>query len=422
MRFAMSAPEDRTAIVVGAGVVGMACALAMQARGWAVTVVDPGTVRAASVGNAGHIAVEQVEPLASAATLRSLPNQLFLRGGPVSLPWREIGAWLPFGLRFAAAARPARYRAGKAALTGIAAAAVSAWRRQLDRIGRPDLLREQGHYVVWESARAAAVGRARWQAIDTGTVAKRDATVDELVAIAGHLAVPLAGGLRFEGSAQIADLDVLAAALAEDFAAKGGTRLRRSAAAIVRQGDRTAVALDDGTVRAGGAVVVAAGTASGRLLAPLGHCAPVIAERGYHLQLAGTDWPADMPPVVFEERGFLLTRFVSGLRVAGFFEFGRPESPADPRKWARLRAHLEALGLAGGAAAAEWMGARPTLPDYLPAIGRSTRLDGLFYAFGHQHLGLTLSAATGEAIAALVDGEAPAFEPAPFALERFGAR
>jgi D-amino-acid dehydrogenase len=66
------------------------------------------------------------------------------------------------------------------------------------------------------------------------------------------------------------------------------------------------------------------------------------------------------------------------------------------------------------------MGARPTLPDYLPAIGQSLRVEGLFYAFGHQHLGLTLSAATGEAIAALVDGEPPAFDLAPFSLDRFG--
>ena len=422
MRFAMSAPEDRSAIVIGAGVVGMACALALQARGRDVTVVGPVTVRAASLGNAGHIAVEQVEPLASAATLRSLPGQLFRRGGPVSLPWREIAAWLPFGLRFAAAARPARWRAGKAALSAIAAAALPAWRRQLDRIGRPDLLREQGHYLVWESARAAAAGRARWQATDTGTVDKRDATAEELATLSAHLAISLAGGLRFLGSAQIADLDALAAALSGAFESRGGTRLRASASAILRRDGRAAVALDDGTIRASGAVVVAAGAASGRLLAPLGHRVPIVAERGYHLQLADTGWPADMPPVVFEERGFLLTRFASGLRAAGFFEFGRADAPPDPRKWARLRAHLVDLGLVGQGVAREWMGARPTLPDYLPAIGASVRLDGLFYAFGHQHLGLTLSAVTGEAVGALVEGEAPAFDLAPYSLDRFGPR
>ena len=419
MRFAMSAPQDRTAIVTGAGVVGMACALGLQARGFAVTLVEPGLVRAASLGNAGHIAVEQVEPLASAATLRGLPRQLFWRGGPVSLPLREIGAWLPFALRFAACARPARFRAGKAGLAALAAAALPAWRRQLEALGRPDLIREQGHYLVWESERTAAAGRARWAEADTGTVTKREATVDEVAALSAHLRAPPAGCLRFEGSAQIADLDALADAQARGFAAKGGTVRRAAAVAVAGGANGVEVRLDDGGTLAADAVVVAAGAASGRLLAPLGHRVPIIAERGYHLQSAETTWPADMPPVVFEDRGFIVTRFASGLRAAGFFEFGRAGSAADPRKWARLRRHLDDLGIAFREPVAEWMGARPTLPDYRPAIGASRRLNGLHYAFGHQHLGLTLSAITGEAVAAQVAGEAPAVDLSPFSLDRF---
>ena len=65
------------------------------------------------------------------------------------------------------------------------------------------------------------------------------------------------------------------------------------------------------------------------------------------------------------------------------------------------------------------MGARPTLPDYLPAIGRSRRAPNLYYAFGHNHLGLTLAAITGELAAALIAGEAPTLNLAPFDLGRF---
>ena len=96
------------------------------------------------------------------------------------------------------------------------------------------------------------------------------------------------------------------------------------------------------------------------------------------------------------------------------------ETPADPGKWAKLRAHAAALGLPFDLPGKPWMGARPTLPDYLPAIGRSTRAPNLLYAFGHQHLGLTLAAATGEAIAALATGVAPAIDLAPFDPARFG--
>ncbi len=115
----------------------------------------------------------------------------------------------------------------------------------------------------------------------------------------------------------------------------------------------------------------------------------------------------------------IVSRFRSGLRAAGCVEFAHERSPPDARKWRRLHAHAAELRLPFDAPPREWMGARPTLPDYLPAIGRSPCVGNLAYAFGHQHLGLTLAAVTAELVAALASGEAPGIDLAPFALERF---
>jgi D-amino-acid dehydrogenase len=127
----------------------------------------------------------------------------------------------------------------------------------------------------------------------------------------------------------------------------------------------------------------------------------------------------DMPPVVFEDRSMIVTRFESGLRAASFVEFSSLSAPPDPRKWQRLRTHAAALGLPIEVDARPWIGARPTLPDYLPAIGRSDRAENLLYAFGHQHLGLTLGPLTGEIIAALATGAPPPVDATPFSLRRF---
>ena len=225
----------------------------------------------------------------------------------------------------------------------------------------------------------------------------------------------------FRGQRQIADLDALAVALRAGFDAAGGTRVEAKVERlIVKDGGAVAITTDGARYEAD-AMIVAGGAASGALLRTIGHKVPIIAERGYHIQSAASDWPMDMPPVVFEDRSMIVTRFRSGLRAASFVEFGRGASPADPRKWGRLRTHVAALGLSFVLPGAEWMGARPTLPDYLPAIGRSDRAKNLFYAFGHQHLGLTLAATTGEAVAALVTGGAAPFDLAPFDLKRFGA-
>ena len=126
-----------------------------------------------------------------------------------------------------------------------------------------------------------------------------------------------------------------------------------------------------------------------------------------------------MQPIVFEDRSIIVTRYADTVQVAGFVELSRPDAAPDPRKWDRLERHVADLALPIDGPFTRWMGARPTLPDYLPAIGRSTRADNLFYAFGHQHLGLTLGPVTGELVAALLTGEAPVVDPAPFDLDRF---
>ena len=414
--------DPQNAVVIGGGVVGLATAIALQKRGISAMLIDsPPMFPAASWGNAGHIAIEQVEPLASRATIRSMPRRLFWRGGALSLPWRDIGAWLPFSLRLLAATSPSRFAAGRTALGDALDDAMGAWRRLLDRIGARDLLIEDGHFIVWESDASAKAGRAHWAAVDMGQAAMRDVTPAEMERLAALAAVPIAGAVHISGSGQIADLDALGAALRAGFDAAGGTRIEARVDRLIVEAGRAALTTADGARHTADAIVVAGGAASGALLESIGQRVPIIAERGYHIQSAETGWPADMPPVVFEDRSMIVTRFRSGLRAASFVEFGRGASPADPRKWARLRSHVAALGLSFGLPGAEWMGPRPTLPDYLPAIGQSDRAENLFYAFGHQHLGLTLAATTGDAVAALAAGDAAPFDLAPFDLKRFGA-
>jgi D-amino-acid dehydrogenase len=167
-------------------------------------------------------------------------------------------------------------------------------------------------------------------------------------------------------------------------------------------------------------VLVAAGIRSRELVAAAGHRAPLVAERGYHIRAAADAWPADLPPVVFEDRSMIVTRFANRVQAASFVELGDPDSPPDPRKWARLEHHVADLGLPFHGLIERWMGARPTLPDYLPAIGISRRATNLVYAFGHQHLGLTLAPATAEIVAALVGGSSTGVDLRPFDLDRFG--
>jgi len=409
-----------TAIVIGNGVVGLACAIALQRRGIATTIVAPDEPwRGASWGNAGHIATEQVEPLASPAAIRSVPGRLFMRGGALALPPGAAATWLPFALKLLRASTPARFAHGKAALGAVLAHAMPAWERLLADADQPGLLHKDGHLVVWESAASAEAGRAHWHAADIGTATLEDVPADELAGLQRLVRPRIAGALRFRNTGQITDPAALGEALQARFHALGGER--RMGRAVRLSGQAAAqVMLDDGGALAADLVLVAAGAASAALLTPLGVSAPLIAERGYHIETATTEWPAGMPPVAFEDRSMIVTRFAHGLRAASFVEFARGDRPPDRRKWARLRTHAEALGLGFDDQTSEWMGARPTLPDYLPAIGRLRDRPAIAYAFGHQHLGLTLAAVTGEAVGAMIGRETAALNLSPFALTRFG--
>jgi D-amino-acid dehydrogenase len=406
-------------VVIGGGVVGSACALRLAQAGFSSLLLDaPSERRPASYGNAGHIAIEQTVPLASPAALRSAPQRLFGLGGALDFRAADLSTWGPWAGRYVAACNAAQTQRGQQALRSLLKAALPAWRRLSAELPGPELLIESGHMVVWESARAAAAGRRAWDATDIGEAELRDLTGDERQALQQRLRVELKGGVAFEHTGQVRDPTLVLRALEQAHLQAGGGRRQARVAGLEREGDRVSVRLDDGERLSPDLVVVAGGVGSGALMQGIGHAAPVIAERGYHIEGPVGDWD-DLPPVVFEDRSTIVTRFGERIRASSFVEFGREASPPDARKWARLKRHVEELGLPMAGPVTEWMGARPTLPDYLPAIGRSARADNLIYAFGHQHLGLTLAPVTAELVAELAEGHTPAVPIAPFDLERF---
>ena len=148
----------------------------------------------------------------------------------------------------------------------------------------------------------------------------------------------------------------------------------------------------------------------------------MIAERGYHLQY-GAPISGSLElncPLVFEDRSLIMTPFTHGLRLASFTEFSSTQAPADPRKWATLQRHARDLGLEQASMSASmWLGSRPTLPDYLPAIGRSKSVQNLILATGHNHLGVTLAALTGQLVAQLATQQAPSIDLAALSPQRY---
>jgi D-amino-acid dehydrogenase len=415
--------------VIGAGVVGCAVAWALTKAGKRVLLIDradPGT-SGASFGNVGHIATEQLQPLPSPQLLLSFWRELVAFGGALDIPLRRAAVMAPWIARFARAAF--QQRRNTEYLAPLVRSAADTLESQLSEVGRHDLLRRHGHYALWigpKASKRAVAEQSRAAALGIPTNGAPVELLRAAAAQAGRTATrapagaadPVFAGVWFPDSAHVLDPALVTRAFAAASTQAGASILRTSVRHMRPLGNRIEIVTDTGPLSVRTAVVCA-GAWSAPLLASFGVHAPLEAERGYHVEL-DKHAPLTDAPILYADHNVVVTPMASRLRASSYLEFAGLETPPDPRKPAQLRAKLRQLGYQCGIEGPSWMGPRPTLPDYLPGIGRACGQYELFYAVGHQHLGLTLAAVTAELIADLVTGRAPRFDIKAFDLRRFG--
>jgi D-amino-acid dehydrogenase len=345
-------------------------------------------------------------------------RELAAFGGPLEMPLRRLPALLPWSARFAAAAfqraRNTRH------LAPIVRPSVDVLESLLTSIGRRDLLKRHGHYEVWLGDAGAKRARAQADGMRALGIHTETAPAELLGAVRGAASASAAAGLWFPGCAHVVDPLEVVRAFATAAEAHGATILQREVRALHRSAEGIDIETSDERIPVS-AAVVCCGVWSADLLRPFGVKVPLEAARGYHVEIPDHAPLADAPILYSNER-VLITPMTGRLRASSFMEFREPGAPPDERKPARLRRVLAGLGYPSGNTRTSWVGSRPVLPDYLPAIGRLADAPGVFYAFGHQHIGLTLAAVTAELVAALVAGREPQQDIAPFAIERFSRR
>jgi D-amino-acid dehydrogenase len=394
-------------IVIGAGIVGTATARALQRAGHAVTLLDsdePG--KATSYGNAGFIAIDHVLPLARPSTLKRVPQMLMDRNGPLTVHLPSLPALLPWMARFALAAySTAEVKKGVDSFGPLMAEANIAWQAEIQASGLGELFLSKGALYVYESEQSFADGAEERE------LQKAKGTEFEIVdsnrarELAPGLSSHIVRGVYYPHGMHTINPYKVVATLAERFAAEGGTVQRGRVRGFGREGNEvTSVRLTDSELPAK-AVVIAAGRASGELTRLLGFNAPLVAERGYHVMLAPDNVRFELP-VSPAGRGFFITPMQEGLRLAGTVELAAPHQPPSWHRADLLVRHLKDIfpGV-GGEERSRWIGERPTLPDFRPAIGRAPRLANVYCGYGHQHVGLTLATATARLIARQMEGE-----------------
>ncbi len=400
--------------VVGAGVVGLSIALALQARGLAVQVIDrEGPAAGASAGNAGAFAFSEILPLASPRMIRQAPKWLLDPLGPLTVPPRYAARIAPWMWRFWKASWPAQVRASTVAQTALMKLSQAALDPHLAQNGLTHMLRHDGQLQVYESEAEFRASLPGWQAREEAGIAFTHLKGDEIAAYQPGLAPTFTHATFTPKWQSISDPRDYVLAMAERFRAGGGEIIIARADRLVAGGVETSTGMIPGRV------VLAAGAHSHHLARTVGVKIPLETERGYNTTLPASAFDLHRQ-VTFGGHGFVISKVGNGLRIGGAVELGGLDLPPNfARADAMLKKakrFLPGLDTSGGT---QWMGFRPSLPDSLPAIGALPGRPDVICAFGHGHLGLTQSAGTAAIIADLMTGQDPGIDLTPFSPARF---
>lgn len=409
-------------LVVGAGIVGLALAWRLQRLGAEVAIVDPEPPGegGASFGNAGAISASSVVPLATPGVLKTVPQMLLDPKAPLHIPagyWLQAAPWLA---RFVASATPATVARVAKALDQLLHLATEQHQALAREVGVPEVLVAKGQLYVYRDEKQLAKDASSW--------AMRRAAGAEVVRLdrAGIEALePEIGpayqlGMFMPDHTHCASPFRYAEAVARAFRDAGGEIRQDRVLALTVTDGRVTGAQGDYMHHRAEEVVVAAGAWSARLVAPLGYRIPLETQRGYHVNLVDPGI-APQRPVIPADRKVFITPMEGALRVAGTVEFGGLERAPNEERARLLYGDLTAVFPQARVGGAEgfWMGHRPCLPDSVPVIGPAERVKGLWFAFGHGHLGLTGSAPTAEMLAPAIMGRPGNADMGGYAAERF---
>ena len=407
-------------IVIGAGVVGLSAAIAAQARGMTVVVVDrEGPAAGASAGNAGAFAFTDILPLASPGILKKAPKWLLDPLGPLTVPPAYALQIAPWMFRFWRACSPRRVAQSTTAQTTLMDLSRSELEPFLAQTGTAKMLQKNGNLQVYEGEAEFKASLPGWKARAAHGIEFHHLDALGMAEIQPGIAPRFTHGTFTPGWYSIADPKLYTLALADHFQASGGMIERAEVAALQPVDGGVEVTTAEGRLLRAANVVLAAGAFSHRIARTIGDIVPLETERGYNTTLPAEAFDL-RTQVTFGGHGFVVSRLSTGIRVGGAVELGGLKLPPNFRRseamLTKAQAFLPGLKPQGGV---QWMGFRPSLPDSLPAIGRARATQRVVYAFGHGHLGLTQSAGTARLVADLLTGCKPAIEISPFSPQRF---
>ena len=399
--------KPQNAIVVGAGMVGLCCAYALHLRGVKVTILDRDPEGdKASYGNAGALAISECVPHSLPGQIWSIPKWLLDPKGPLSIRPAHMPQLMPWLFSYLGHSRKKNVAHIAQALQAINGRVSADYDPMLQAIGYADKVRDKGCIRVYDDYKSFKLNALEWQ------IRKQHGQAYELLGETDLRAIePAIGKAKAFGVLQpqwriIDDPKALVGSLREWLVSQGVTLIAANVEALVMQEKRVVGVKTSLGESVADLTIVAAGAWSKQLAKQAGEPCLLESERGYNTTLPYPNITLNHE-LLFAEQMFAVSPLSMGIRVGGASEFaGLTAAPNYKRSDTLLylaKQYLPELNTENGH---QWMGHRPSTPDSLPVLGPSAKWQGLAYAFGHAHLGMTQAASSGQMLAeALLEPE-----------------
>ena len=404
--------------IVGAGIQGVCIGLQLLKKNISTTIFDskdPGSM--ASYGNAGHFSPYAVLQLNRPDILYDVPKMLFSSYGPLALKWNYIPKMLPWILGYLKNCNKKSMIHTAKNMHQILNLSMDAYDEVFQEIDATNLLEKKGIIYIWTNQNLKSRELEIKVRNDLG-VKQKILSTKEILDLEPNLRPVFTGGAYYDYAYHARDPYGILKKIFELFIKRGGKFIKEHVQNVNQPSNYETIIKTDNKEYKFQKSVIACGAFSKKLTDQLGEKIPLDTERGYHVHFKGMDKLISRP-VIFLDRGFGMTPMNQGLRAVGTVEFGGLNNPLSKKRIDYIVKCAKELLPKLDKHEDEWLGFRPTLPDFLPVIGPSKKNKNIVYAFGHQHLGWTLGAITGKIVSGILAEEKTNLDLSPYSSARF---
>ncbi len=406
--------------VLGAGIQGVCTSLNLIKKGFKVTLIDrdnPGN-KSASYGNAGHFSPYASLSLNRPDVLLDVPAMLLSTTGPLALKWNYIPRMIPWFLKFIKNCTRKKMMHTAKYMHQILDLAIPAYDELFQDVDVSGLVESKGIIYFWTDkdlkSRELEINVRKELGVEQKLLKPH-----EIHDLEPNIKQIYHAGVLYPGAKHARNPGKILLKLFELFLKQGGEFKRENVETINFSSDSKPLIKTNLNSYTFDKAVIACGAFSKKLTKQLNENIPLDTERGYHIHFKGYENLLSRP-VIFLNRGFGMTPMEQGLRVVGTVEFGGLDNPLSKKRILNLVNNAKYLLPELQEHQDEWLGFRPTLPDFLPAMGPSKNHKNIFYSFGHHHLGWTLGAISGKIVASIIAGENTNLDLSAYSPARFG--